>query len=169
VAALAEELREIYPEPARKIAELFGRIAVNNEALAELHRDRPAGVMEHLLSAELHASGVDSFTYNMPSLLTSVVLFDWDTGRRDRRRWQRRPLHPWCQLITPPTGQVTTSGAPPRSSGSDSVWLISTRAKLSSKRSARMHKPRNVSLRASARSREAAKSNSFPKPWLRRC
>jgi hypothetical protein len=86
--ALAEELREVYPEPARKIAELFGRIAVNDKALSELHQARPAGVMEHLLSAELHARGVDSFTYNTPSLLTSVVLFDWDSGHQI---WPPRP------------------------------------------------------------------------------
>src|SRR5262249_23720380 len=38
--ALAEELREVYPDAARKIANLFGRIAINDEALAKLHRDR---------------------------------------------------------------------------------------------------------------------------------
>src|SRR5262249_26480283 len=65
----------------RKIADLAVRTAANNEALAELNRDRSAGVMEHLLSAELQARGLDSFTRDMPSLLNSVVLFDWDTGR----------------------------------------------------------------------------------------
>ena len=38
--------------------------------------------MEHLLSAELHARGLDSFTRDMPSLLTAVRLVDWDTGRQ---------------------------------------------------------------------------------------
>src|SRR5262249_52822851 len=38
--ALTEELPEVYREAARKIANLFGRIAINDEALAELHRDR---------------------------------------------------------------------------------------------------------------------------------
>jgi hypothetical protein len=79
--ALAEELREVYPDAATKIADLFARIAVNNEALAELHRSRPAGVDQHLLLAELHARGLDYFTYDAPSLLT-MHLFDWDTGRK---------------------------------------------------------------------------------------
>src|SRR5262249_547588 len=79
--ALAEELREVYPDAARAIANLFGRIATNNEALAELHRDRPARVeQQHLRSAELHARGLESFS--TPSLLTSVHLFDWDTGHQ---------------------------------------------------------------------------------------
>jgi hypothetical protein len=80
--ALAEELREVYRDAARKIVDLFGRIAINDEARAELHRARPAGLEQHLLSAELHARGLDSFSYNTPSLLTSVHLFDWDSGRQ---------------------------------------------------------------------------------------
>jgi len=80
--ALAEELREVYPDAARKIADLFVRIAANDKALDELHRDRPAGVEQHLLSAELHARGLDGLSYNTPSLLTSVCLFDWDSGRQ---------------------------------------------------------------------------------------
>jgi hypothetical protein len=47
-----------------------------------LHRSRPAGVERHLHSVELHARGLESFTYNTPSLLTSVHLFDWDTGHQ---------------------------------------------------------------------------------------
>jgi hypothetical protein len=81
--ALAEELPEVYPDAACKIADLFGRIAANNEALAELHRSRPDGLDEHYLrSAELHGRGLKSFTNNTPSLLTSVHLFDWDTGQQ---------------------------------------------------------------------------------------
>ena len=40
------------------------------------------GVIEHLVSAELHARGLDRFTHDAPSLLTSVCLFDWDSGRQ---------------------------------------------------------------------------------------
>jgi hypothetical protein len=78
--ALAKELPEVYRDAARRIADLFVSIAANNKALDELNRDRPAGVEQRLLSAELHARGVDSFSDNTPSLLTSVCLFDWDTG-----------------------------------------------------------------------------------------
>ena len=38
--------------------------------------------MEHLLSAERHARGRDRFTRDTPSLLTSVCLFDWNSGRQ---------------------------------------------------------------------------------------
>ena len=79
--ALAEELREVFPEAENKIVDLFVRITDNCEALSELHQARPPGVMEHLLSAELHARGLDRFTPDTPSLLTAVVLFDWNTGR----------------------------------------------------------------------------------------
>jgi hypothetical protein len=80
--ALAKELREVYSDAVTKIVDLFVRITENNKALSELLQARPAGVMEHLLSAELHARGLDSFTFNMPSLLTAVHLVDLDTGRQ---------------------------------------------------------------------------------------
>jgi hypothetical protein len=86
--ALAEELREVYRDAVTRIVELFVRITAHNKALAELLQARPAGVMEHLLSAELHARGLDSFSYNMPSLLTAVHLVDWDSGREI---WPPRP------------------------------------------------------------------------------
>jgi hypothetical protein len=80
--ALAEELREIYPNAASMIVNILGRLATNDEVLAKLHRDRPDGVEQYLRSAELHARGLESFTENTPSLLASVRLFDWDTGRQ---------------------------------------------------------------------------------------
>jgi hypothetical protein len=80
--ALAEEVREVFPEAENKIVDLFVRITENNKALSALHQARPAGVMEHLLSAELHARGLDRFTRDTPSLLTSVSLFDFDSGRQ---------------------------------------------------------------------------------------
>jgi hypothetical protein len=66
----------------KRASRILGRIANNNKALGELHRDRPAGVEQHLRSAELHARGLASFSQNTPSLLTSVQLFDWDTGHQ---------------------------------------------------------------------------------------
>jgi hypothetical protein len=80
--ALAQEVREVYPDPVIKIVDLFVRITDNNEALSELHQARPPGVTEHLVSAELHARGLDRFTRDAPSLLTSVSLFDFDSGRQ---------------------------------------------------------------------------------------
>jgi hypothetical protein len=80
--ALAEELREVYPDAVTKIVDLFVRITENDKALSERLQGRPAGVMGRLLSAELHARGLDSFSNNMPSLLTAVHLIDLDTGRQ---------------------------------------------------------------------------------------
>jgi hypothetical protein len=80
--ALAKELGDVYPEPTRRTADLFVRIAANNKALDELNRTRPEGVQRNLLSVELHARGLVSFSANTPSLLTSVCLFDWHTGRQ---------------------------------------------------------------------------------------
>jgi hypothetical protein len=79
--ALAEELRDVYPEVARKIAELFERIATIDMAIDELNRTRPVRLQRHLLSVERHARGID-FSVNTPSLLTSVRLFDWDGGHQ---------------------------------------------------------------------------------------
>ena len=78
--ALAEELPEVYPDAASKIANLFGCIAINDKALAELHLHRPARVEQYLRSAEQHARGPERFNQN--SLLASVRLFDWDTGHQ---------------------------------------------------------------------------------------
>ena len=80
--ALAEELLEVYPDAAINIVDLFVRIAAEEKELSALHQARPPGVMEHLVSAELHARGLDRFTRETPSLLTSVSLFDFDSGRQ---------------------------------------------------------------------------------------
>jgi hypothetical protein len=79
--ALAEELCGLYPDVVTKIVDLFVRINANDTALSGLLQKRPAGVMEHLLSAELHARGLDSFSNNTPSLRKAVHLIDWETGR----------------------------------------------------------------------------------------
>ena len=94
--ALVEELRDVYPEPTRKMADLFVRIAANNKALDELNRTRPDGVQRHLRSVELHARGLDGFSRDTPSLLTAVCLFDWETGR---------------QICPPPRPSITASFA----------------------------------------------------------
>ena len=80
--ALAEELRDVYPEVTRKIADLVERIAANNKKLDELNRTRPQSVHRYLRSVELASRGLDSFSDNKPSFLTSICLFDWDTGRQ---------------------------------------------------------------------------------------
>jgi hypothetical protein len=79
--ALAEELRVAYPDAATRIMDFFVRITANDEALSGLHRARPTGMKQHLLSAELYARGLDNFSRDNPSLLESTRLFDWVSGR----------------------------------------------------------------------------------------
>ena len=80
--ALAAQLREVYPPYATKIAELFARIAVNDEALSRLHQARPAGVALHLLGAELVARGLDGFTRFEPSIASELKLPDWNQATK---------------------------------------------------------------------------------------
>jgi hypothetical protein len=79
---LAEELCEVYADTVNKVVDLFVRITADEKELSALHQARPRGVMEHLVSAELHARGLARFTRDVPSLLTSVCLFDWNSGRQ---------------------------------------------------------------------------------------
>jgi hypothetical protein len=104
LVAELRELREVYADVATKTANLFGRIAINNEALAELHRTRPSGMEQHLVSAELLARGLDSFSRDTPSLLTAVHLVDWDSGR------QIWPLPPPSMASAFATTMVPASG-----------------------------------------------------------
>ena len=80
---LAEELREVYPGTVNKLVDLFVRITADEKELSALHQARPPGVMEHLDSAELHARGLDRFTRDPPSLLTSVSRQIWQRGGRN--------------------------------------------------------------------------------------
>jgi hypothetical protein len=79
---LSEELRKVLPDAWAKVTDLFVRMIAHDEALSELHQARPAGVHRHLLSAELHARGLNSFTRATPSLLTLVHLIDLESGRQ---------------------------------------------------------------------------------------
>jgi hypothetical protein len=80
--ALAAELKTVVPECCAQLAELFGRVALNNTAIAALHHDRPDGMSERLQLAELCARNLDDFTVGKPSLLEQVQLFDFDTGQQ---------------------------------------------------------------------------------------
>jgi hypothetical protein len=110
--ALAEEVCEVYPDAEIKIVDLLVRITENNKALSALHQARPAGVMEHLVSAELHARGLDRFTRDTPSLLTSVCLFDFHSGRQiwpPRRPPMAGPLSAWLHAGLKRAGFETVS------------------------------------------------------------
>ena len=78
---LAAELRELYPPAAAKIADLFSRLRAFDAELSRLHQARPAGVSEHLLSPELVARGIESFTINSRSLIDEVKLPAFEPGQ----------------------------------------------------------------------------------------
>jgi hypothetical protein len=75
--ALAKELRDLYPQFAPRLADLFTRIAANDRELSALHGSRPAGCKGTLLGAELVARGLFSFTRDSPSLTRDLVLPDF--------------------------------------------------------------------------------------------
>jgi hypothetical protein len=77
---LADELRALYPQMVVQIADLFGRMAANDEQLSALHQRRPVGVLRHLLSAELKARGLNRFSAAMPSLAKQLKLPCWDSA-----------------------------------------------------------------------------------------
>ena len=146
------------------MVDLFVRIADNDATDPRIASGSAAeGVMSKSICFQPSCMPVGSRSLRLATRrrfhLTSVGLFvgfrQWPpSGHRDGRRWRRRSPHPWCQRMiidAAPTGRPTRSGAPRRSSGSDSIWLTTMRARLGSKRSAKIERRGNVSLRASAR------------------
>jgi hypothetical protein len=80
--ALAGDLAKVYPEVTATLTDLFTRIALLDQKLSTLHQARGAGVQLHLLGAELIARELERFTRDVPSLLQSVVLLDFNSGTR---------------------------------------------------------------------------------------
>jgi hypothetical protein len=80
--ALAAELCEVYPRAVAQFADLFTRIADNDEELSRLHQARPSGVALHLLGAELAARNLGSFSTADPSITKVVQLPDWTNSAK---------------------------------------------------------------------------------------
>jgi hypothetical protein len=89
--ALAAELRELYPEWARKLIDLLTRIAANDGEISKLLQARPAGA-PNLRGAELEARNLDAFNRSVPSIATELKLPAW--GGTDAVKWPppRLPL-----------------------------------------------------------------------------
>ena len=153
--ALAQEVRDVYPEAAYKIVDLFVRITDNNKALSELHQARPAGVMEHLVSAELQARGIDRFTRDVPSLLTSVSLFDFDSGRQVWPPRQPPMAAAFAATFVPAYNAADWANNYERRAAAQQAerqYVADHYARQTrGKRSGRMRRRATVSLRASAR------------------
>jgi hypothetical protein len=124
--ALAAELREVYPDLETKIADLFTRLVENDEKLGHLHRARPAGVVQHLRSAELEARGLDDFTISAPSVLKTLRLPTFEPG--ERLAW------PPPQAFVPPP--VVLLGGDQRLYSGD-WWQVYEEQQAAAERSAR--------------------------------
>jgi hypothetical protein len=80
--ALAQEFAQVYPTVCAQLVDLFARTAALDQRLSKLHESRAAGVALHLDSVELSARELERFTRDVPSLLTTVTLFDLKTGKQ---------------------------------------------------------------------------------------
>ena len=79
-AALAQELAEIYPALVGPLVGVFTRIRAFEQQCSALHQTDP-GSMPHVVDPELQARGLAEFSRDLPSLLESVRLSDWRTGK----------------------------------------------------------------------------------------
>jgi len=96
--ALAAELREVYQDFQTKIPDLFTRIAANDDELSSLVRSRPLGAASRrLLSAELVARGLESFSREQPPLGKELALPDW--RQPTQLAWPARPRKPLSVLM----------------------------------------------------------------------
>jgi hypothetical protein len=100
----------LYGEVAPKLVDAFSRLAGYRQKLSALYADRPPGV-DDICDPELEARKLRQFSRDCPSLLESVTLRDWHSGKEV---WPARssaqfaatfaqsmavPLHPgpaWC-------------------------------------------------------------------------
>jgi hypothetical protein len=79
-AALGAELAEIYPGLVGPLVDLFGRLRAFRQRCHALHAGDPGG-LPHVSDPELKARGLGGFTADNPSLLESVHLHDWQSGK----------------------------------------------------------------------------------------
>jgi hypothetical protein len=87
--ALAAEMAQTYPQATRDLMNLNIRIAAFDEELGRLHRARPPGLALRLDGVELTARKLDRFTREVPSLLSTIELFEFYSGKQ---LWPQRVL-----------------------------------------------------------------------------
>ena len=80
-AALGAELADCYPGLVGPLVEVFVRLSAFREQTRALHLSDPGDGRPHLRDPELQARRLDGFTRDVPSLLESVHLHDWQSGR----------------------------------------------------------------------------------------
>ena len=79
-AALAQELADLYPALVGPLVEVFTRLRVFQQKASALHHTDPGG-LPHVDDPELKARGLHGFSRDTPSLLESVHLHDWRSGK----------------------------------------------------------------------------------------
>ena len=99
---LAGELRERYPQVVQ-LADLFCRIALNDQEVRRIAAAAPAGEPRRLLGAELVARGLMAFSAANPSLASTLVLPDFTNA--ERKLWPPpQPSLASFVMPTPSTG-----------------------------------------------------------------
>lgn len=86
---LADEFAQTYQRCATELVDCFARMADLAAELSRLHQARPSGVSLHLLGAELTARALTGFTRDQPSIVTQVVLPDFEHSSRNV--WSPKP------------------------------------------------------------------------------
>jgi hypothetical protein len=156
--ALAEELREVYPNAARKIGTYSAasppmiRRCLSCISLARLAWSSIC-VQPSCMPVDSKASVTTHLRFSL-RCTSSIGTPATESGHCHGHQWHRRSLQPQFRLLTgalPQIGRKTTTGVPQHIRRSNSEWQPSTRAKRSSKRRGRMRKRGNVSPRFSAK------------------
>lgn len=96
--ALAEELRQLYPEFVTKLADLFHRIDENALDIEHLHGYAPRGENRRLIDSELKARGLESYSAAQPKLRDALRLPDWNQPFQIAYPVSM-PLNPYAQLM----------------------------------------------------------------------
>jgi hypothetical protein len=86
-AALGAELADLYPGLVRPLVDLFGRLRAFRERCRALHVTDPDG-LPHVSDPELKVRRLGGFSAEVPSLLDSVHLPDFTSGRE---LWPEKP------------------------------------------------------------------------------
>jgi hypothetical protein len=90
--ALADELAEVYPPMAEKLADLAARIAAHNAAIDRINKKGLPDGAEWVASAELVARGIESFSaggLQLPSVVEQLRLPEFEPSVHKQYAWRR--------------------------------------------------------------------------------
>jgi hypothetical protein len=96
---LVKEFTAVYPTVCAQLIDLFTRCVAFDQKVSALHLSRPAGLALHLDTVELSARELERFTRDVPSLLTTVTLSDFKTGKQLWPPVQRRDMSAFIPVV----------------------------------------------------------------------